>query len=513
MVERDRKLITDVITDKVSRLESSWNSVPSLMHSDASSVSSAASMDNTEDTDGVQSLWVQMKERRSSLNSIKQTMAGKRKALRELRRRRDEADNSFMNMLRPILVEGLQGLSAKADGLLDRRFGEMQRLRSEYNGLESECEGLEIKIDEEEDNLNNIETRFFSLLAAGGARDVQASVHWEFSEDDRYGDQSDIPYELTGISRYGPSEDAHPLWEDLVSAIGDLSNAQEDYQDLLLLHEQYTYEMTVRRSAGRESNAEEMEFLNEFPKDENEKRMLVSRLVEEVGKLKKICEEKGAMKKHPSFKIALALDSNIGEDMSLDSSPSQPRTLAHGQFAEILSCPDHVLQVEPVTALEELKRAARLPANDPSRPSRLYVAQKEFGISRLVNESKHGDKSDFVTRWLLYNLRTSPLAVELLYSTFVHTVRRTIENRQRWQQDVLFHWWRDGAVKPPEEFSSPLTGSGMASPVPDPSLEQASMPPERDMRYATSSRAATENLSSGSFQAYPEKPSRSTTVH
>ncbi|WYZ46534.1 hypothetical protein EsH8_IX_000759 [Colletotrichum jinshuiense] len=508
VVERERKLVTDVITNKVSRFENSRGSVPSLVESDASSVASVMSSDD----DGVQDLWVQMKERRQRLHTIKQEMASRRKAFRELRRKKDEADNTFMNLLRPILIRGRQGLLGTSEEMLEKRFTEMQTLRTEYHWLESGYEGLEFTLDEEEEDLNNIETRFFSLLAAGSTKALRTTAHMEAPEDDEQDDQSKMPYELTGISRNGPPDDSHPLWQDLMSAIGDLNNAQEEFDDLLLYREQYAYGIEIKQIAGKEPSAEELEFMEEFPEEQREKQEKVNRLTEEVGRLKEICKEKGAMKKHPSFRIAYALDPNIGEDFSLDGSPPKSGTLAHIQFPQLLSQPDHVLRPEPLTALEELRRAARLPANDPTKNARLFPAQKEFGISRLVSEFKGGDKSDFITRWLLHQLRTSPLAVELLYSTFIQTMHLKIDDKQRWQQDVLFHWWRDDAVKPPEEFFGPLTGSGMVSPGHESLSGHISLPPERAVRHSASSRAATEDWSSGRRQVFHEEAGQSTAV-
>ncbi|KAK1471595.1 hypothetical protein CCUS01_06079 [Colletotrichum cuscutae] len=506
--ERERKHITDSITDKVSRLENSRSSVPSLVDSDASSVASMASLD-----DGVQELWVQMKHRRQRVNFLKQDMAGRRKVLRDLRRRKDEADNNFMNMLRPILVKGRRGLSATSDQTLETRFAEMQALRTEYHTFEVDYEELEVSLDEEEEGLNNTETRFFSLLAAGSKRQPRPRMREEDSEDDESEEQPDIPYELTGISRHGPSDDAHPLWQDLVSAIGDLNNAKEEYDDLLLYHRQYTYSMDVKKSTGMKPSAEEVEFMDEYPEEEREKREDMDRLTEEVSRLKRTCEENGAMKKHPSFEIAHALDPTIGEDMALDNTPPRSGSLAHGRFSELLSRPDHVLRPEPVTAIEEVRRAAKIHAADPATLPQLRAAQKELGISRLISEFKEEDKSDFITRWLLQQLRTSLVAVELLYSTFIHTLRLRIGNVHKWQQDVLYHWWRDGAVKSPKEFFGPLTGSGMVSPRREASPEHTSLPPEREVRISAPSRAATEDWSSGNRRIYPEEASRSTEVH
>ncbi|KAF9870800.1 hypothetical protein CkaCkLH20_11699 [Colletotrichum karsti] len=457
-VDQNRKKITRVITNQVSRLKNGRSPVPGS-ESDASSVHSTATS-----VDLVQSLWVRMKEQRQQVNDIKQDMAGRRRHLRELRRRKDAADNAFMNMVRPILIRGQQRTLDTLDAVLDKKFADMQSIRTEYYSRESYYEGLEINLDKKEEDLNNIETRFFSALAAGTTGAAQ-EFEKEISDDDEPKYLSDIPHDLMGISRNGPTEEAHPLWEDLVCATGDFTNAQDDYDELVLINEQYAYGMGVKKAAGKTLSPEEEHFINDFPDQERERRREIDRLAEEVKRLKRVCEENGAMKKHPSYMIAYALDPDIGEDMTLDDSWPSSKSLAHHRFPDLLSCPDHLLQARPLTALDDLRRVVRLSSNHPAKKSQLQAAQKELAISRLMIEFKGDDKSDFVTRWLLHQLRTSPMSVELLHATFIHEARLRISNLHRWQQDVLFYWWRDGAVKRREDFLRSTSASGVPQPA------------------------------------------------
>ncbi|TDZ54592.1 hypothetical protein CTRI78_v006169 [Colletotrichum trifolii] len=398
-----------------------------------------------------------------------------------------------MNMLRPILLRNRRGALGSIDEALDTRFAEMQSLRTEYHWLESGYEGLEISLDDEEAELNNIETRFFSLLAAGTAGTARPS---RTSHNPDNGEMYDpnVPDDLRGISRNGPADDAHPLWHDLVSAIADLNNAKDECDDLLRIHEQMQYDIDLKDALGQELTSEEIEFMDEYPDDEREKKEILDHCTREVARLKELCERKGAMKKHPSFRILYAIDLNVGEDMSLDELPPVPPTLAHWAFPDLLSSPDHVLRPAPLTALRELKEAALLPEDDPGRRSRLAAAQKEYGISTLIRESKEEDKSDFITRWLLHHLRTHPLAAEILYTMFVdyfRSLRLKIENIRLWQQDVLYYWWRDAAVRSSEAFFGPLTASGMSPPTGEARLVQASVPVEISPPPSVASRASS----------------------
>ncbi|KAF6842523.1 hypothetical protein CMUS01_02990 [Colletotrichum musicola] len=486
--------MTDVIVGKVSRL-------PQHSDYDVSSLTSTAHLGNKN----VEQLWKEMKARRQRLFLAKQNMANERKALRDLRRRKDEADNSFMNMLRLIFIEGRQGLLAASHDSIKKSFAEMQSLRFDYHWHESNYEKLELTLDDEEETLNNIETRFFSLLAAGSTRDDFETDSADESEEE----EASKPHDLMGISRDGPADDTHPLWQDLVSAIGDLNNAREEHDQLLRDHGRHAYDIKIKTSVGSKPTAEEIEFMDEFPTEERKKREDVERLTDEVDRLRRLCEQKGAMKKHPPFIIAYALDPNIGEDMSLDDPQPDSKARDYMQFPELVSCPDFMLQEKfPPTVEQQLEEAEKLRSDDPSKRMRLHEAKKELDISTLLSRG-FKNKSDFITQWLLHHLRTSPLAVELLYATFGYAVRLRIQNRHRWQKDVLFHWWRDGAVRPPETFIRPLTGSGVASPDRMRDTIQPSVIVEPLLPASASSKAVTE----ASGRAFSESMLLETAVH
>jgi hypothetical protein len=253
-----------------------------------------------------------------------------------------------------------------------------------------------------------------------------------------------------GISPNGPSEDIHPLYQQLVSVIGDLGIAKESFADLNLQREQAVYEIDLRKNAGKPPSNEDIEFMKEYPSELQEKRRRVEQLTEEVADLKRLCIERGVMKKHLSFKDALALYPDnmvpdIGDDMSVDGL-SDLHTLANPQFPMLLSQPDHVLRKEPLTAYGDLKQAVSLAEDDADKAERLNIAEKEYGIQILLRDFKAGDKLDFICRWLLYQLRTSPLEAEFLHTTFEDYTKHKIMNRAQWQENVLHYWWKDSAV-------------------------------------------------------------------
>lgn len=394
----------------------------------------------------VELLWTQLKEKRARLNEIKAQMAIKRKQLRDLRRKKDDADNAFMGVIRPILVNQ-RGILHTPLNLLDRRLAEMQSLRNEYHFLESNYEGLEVMLDEEEEMLNNFETRFFSLLAAGRMR-PERHQSYEIPVDEEAEYLDSMPLDLRGISPEGPPEQLHPLYTELVSTLGDLENAREEYDDLLFIKEEYQFDMEMKKSTGKRLDDDEAEFFAEFPGEQARMLGNVQRLTETVARLKKECEIKGAMRKYLSPRMAYLLypgepyeDIELGDqDDILANGPN----LAHEKFSVLLSQPEHVLADEgPYTSEDALRLATKLPIDDPDRRHKIQLASKEFTIDRLIIDHENGGKADFVNRWLLQQLRTSPMNAELLHSTFISSQALKIRDFGRWQSDVLHHWWRD----------------------------------------------------------------------
>ncbi|KAH6994877.1 hypothetical protein EDB80DRAFT_586386 [Ilyonectria destructans] len=406
--------------------------------SDASVASSVSSEGEIE------MLWTKLKEKRDKLNRMKTEMAKRRKELRDLRRRKDDADNAFMSVIRPMLISQ-RGAMHTPPNLLDRRLNDMQSLRTDYHFLEANYEGLEVMLDEEEVELNSLETRFFSLLAAGRTRLERPRADTD-SELDQIDYFQSMPVDLKGISPDGPPEDLHPLYVELMSTVGDLENAKEDHEDLLFIKEQYDYDLEMKRPT--EMGDEVAEFYAEFPAEQQRMMGNVNRLEVAVDRLKNECETQGVMRKHMSPRVEYLLyPEREFEDMDLEETEAileQRLSLAHSKFPVLLTQPEHIMV--PQTSLDALKAAATLPDNDPDKRVKMQLASKEYAIDRLIMDHETGGKTDFVNRWLLQQLRMSPMNAALLHSTFMSSRSLKINDFWRWQSDVLHYWWRDGTT-------------------------------------------------------------------
>ncbi|RTE78063.1 hypothetical protein BHE90_007444 [Fusarium euwallaceae] len=447
-VIRRKASMTNRITTWISQYERSqtprpWSStntwVNSLPGANDTNKSDAPNV-SAPPEDAVEQLWTKLKAQRAILNDIKSQMSRKRKRLQELRRARDQADNAFMGIIRPVLVNP-NGSLETLRGNVDRRLAEMQRLRNEYQALERDYEDQEMTLDEEEEELNKLETNFFSLLAVGNTISIRPpnEPEPEHVEED---DTKDTPDLLRGISPNGPADDPHPLFQELMSAVGDLQNAKEDLDELLFLKGEHENELKMKTTANMELTTAEKEFLADFPADQERMSASVSKLQDKVTQLRELCEEKGAMQKHISSHVAYLLYPQQGyEDIDLDVDDGFNHSLAHAKFPVLLSQPEHLLEEVPTTAGGALKAAAKLPDSDPSKRGRMQLASKEYSIDRLIIAHNEGGKTDFVNRWLLHQLRLSPMKALLLYVTFTTSQGLKIRDLLRWQRDVLHYWW------------------------------------------------------------------------
>ncbi|KAF4994049.1 hypothetical protein FGRMN_6083 [Fusarium graminum] len=415
------------------------------------------SRDSAPSEDTLELLWTKLKDQRVKLNDIKTQMAKKRRRLRELRRKRDDADNAFMSVVRPILV-AQHGLAETAPGTLERRLADLQRLRTEYQAFENDYEDLEVTLDEEEETLNRLEIRFFSLLAVG------STIPLEHSPDDepKHEQDQNIPSDLMGIAPDGPPEDVHPLFRDLMDSVGDLENAKEELDELLFLKGQHEGELKMKTAAGMDLNEGEIEFFKEFPLEEEHMRSSVAGLERRVADLRSLCEKKGAMQKHLSSRVSYLLYPENGyEDIELDDRSVILRSrsdLAHPTFPVLLSQPEHIMAHDfPLTSRGALKAAAALPVSDPAKPSLMQLASKEYAIDRLMLDHGEGGKGDFINRWLLQQLRQCPVNALLLHTTFTKSRSLKIRDLDRWQSDVLHYWWNDEVAELPDDMAQPVT--------------------------------------------------------
>ncbi|PHH61389.1 hypothetical protein CDD81_414 [Ophiocordyceps australis] len=395
-------------------------------------------------------LWQKLNNKRANVHDIKRNMAQKRQQLKLLRHEANQADNNFMNIIRPMLV-GCQGLPRAQMELLDNRMTSMQSIRDNYYLCESDYEALEDTMDDEANELTDLETRFFSLLAAGQAR-VREGSESKSGSSDKMGARDKVPLDLKGICGQKSLDDIHPLYAELTSAVGDLKNAREELTDLNVQHEQYEYEYQLHKTTGKRPPPDMGEFLEEYPEEHQRMMADVLSLEAKVQELKQECEQKRVMRKHMSLPMEYDLYPKTKlVDMHLEDKASilaNRLTLEHDRFGTILSSPNHLLaRPEPMTSYQALKAAEQLDDEDAGKRDAYHQALKEYSIdSLLMQEGEQDGKPDFINRWLLQQLQQSSLNVQLLRSVFTSSQSLKIGDETKWQLDVLHFWSRDSTA-------------------------------------------------------------------
>ncbi|KZZ88052.1 hypothetical protein AAL_08207 [Moelleriella libera RCEF 2490] len=412
----------------------------------------------------VELLWRQLKEKRAQVEEIRGKMSRMRVELRGMRRLRDEAENSFMTAIRPLVVLGTVPPAALA--LVDSQMDEMRKSREAYHFVESRYEDSERDLDTREEDLDNLEIRFFSLLSmVPSTSEGHASAPVQGGQLDRTTALAeDMPYELLGIVGEKALEDVHPLYDALSSRVGDLSNAEEEYQDLMHARDECEEERSLGEKTGQAVSSHAKRFLAEFPSEERKLRASVARIEEEVNKLKRLCQQKGVMKKHMAIKMAWKLDRTIAyDDMELQSTTEILRnhsSLTQARAPTLLSCPNHLLESpEPLTARQYLRAATRLPDSNTKKTVRKQLAAKELEIEMLSLEPEPGSSGISINKWLLHQLRTSRIQVMLHRWVSEPICGPTVQvDTLQWEHEVLFFWFRD-KIRGTELKFSPSTAN------------------------------------------------------
>lgn len=426
--------------------------------------------------------WFAVEKARAEVHAVRELMQKTRKKLLRLRDEMTSTDNAFMQLIRPLLVPDHEGDIDTIDiRAVNSRFDAMQRNRTDYQTVELEYEALEQRLEQAEQELERVERKFFNVVYQEEPFDAEP-----FGDDP--GDLDDAGSIRSRLTLRGippaREQDIHPTYMQLMNTAAKLTGAKEALEDLRT-HIQGVQEWEEKQkkiaehnphdSAKRQKNASRADWeakMNELIAEEKELVEEVSRLERRRNELKELCLEKDLM---PAFQPVnelwdLGFDvDHLQDDMTISvpsqlywkrhgrrrvivsGSQSERLALAHPEFTILLSNPSHLMAPGcPPTAWTALKNARRIPMDDPDRADKIRDAYKEAQIERLVLDSPAGDKNQFINRWLLQRLRTSPYEVHVMYNTF--TKMMTINNTLKWQSDVLYWWSRDKGNHNPIDF-------------------------------------------------------------
>jgi len=465
---------------------------PDIRHADDESNSPSTEAERREE------LWTKVDSQRRKVDDLRAEMLKKRREVQAFRRKKDAVDNAFMQIIRPHLTSTKRVAMIPTE-VLKERFDEMQSVRNDYYALESAYEALEKEVDTEELQLQALEGGLYRmLLARSSAHRSTTSSDWSEDEEDHDDDVSTSSSEsrvsLLGITG-DRQEDIHPLYQELLDAIGDRNLHREHHDEIRVHRDKILYDLEMRIHLQRTKNRssalteeelaelksaveqastdpeelrmllgvtigeDELEFLKDYRTEEVEVRQKLEVTSQKVDRLRALCTEKGLMRKHPSYNEEYAIFSGTNQsfvlaegNISIETQSKADGDLSHPKFPILLSNPSHVLDLlSPVAAVD---RAMKMSKDNPAKQQQTAACMKELGITNLMK--KADGKPDYINQWLIHRLRTSPMEAELLLS--VCQGKFNVPNLRRWQEQVLYYWRKDEAANlSPFDFQGPKT--------------------------------------------------------
>lgn len=393
--------------------------------------------------------WEKIKKLRLGTWKLRAKIHEVRKLLREKQLERSIADDRYFQSLR---MRGLgvtlenQDISKQQKSMTDL-LNDCQKVRDEYGPVEDDCNLLEDQLGRDEFELTKLEESFYKRQSAP-----------ESFEDVQQGPVSDSS-DASSSSELEIGRESHPLVSEFLSKLGDLDILRErlDYH----IEEKFAleYEKDSRRGVGLNLAPEDQEYLDNYEDLEANLMKDIDAAAAEAEKLKRLCFEQGLVDE--------------------DGNPADFEKQERQTFVQ---------EAPEVDAGSERSEFVKYPVLLP-RPGSKEVQFVNAGPKPAELSNSAGDH---INQWLLHQLRSSPLDVNLLSRTFEAETGYT--KGEEWQLDVLAFWYKDGAKKGATEYR--IYSSGIATQAP------------RRSRYSTRSLSDTsEHYSLGkAIRSPPSQP-------
>ncbi|KAJ4302106.1 hypothetical protein N0V88_002242 [Collariella sp. IMI 366227] len=354
---------------------------------------------------------MEVKQRR--IWQLRQAMVKKRKQLRELRHQKDDTDNSLMQILRPHLTSKSRVAMIPMD-ILGDRLRDMQSIRDEYYAAESAYELLETELDTEELALEMLELDFTRMPREQAPLPPQFSIppppptmtvpgiiedKSRVLSSDEEESAPPSPVSLLGISGDLP-EDIHPLYQELLEVAGDRQLAEEYAEDIEMHREKILYDLEIElhRKRVREHQGNQI--------SEQDLQSLRTSLADVPPSAADFEARFGITITEDDLEVLRDYES--ASTHAKQSLSTATQTLSHLRSL----CLKRGLMRKNTSYHEELAIFSSSRIDDPSSALRRAECLKELGIDNLM--AKAENTPDYINRWLIHRLRTSPMEVELL---------------------------------------------------------------------------------------------------
>jgi len=375
--------------------------------------------------------WTRLCYLRTNALRLRSKLQDKRAELREKEEMKTSADEAFMKYVRGRNEGSLSTATSPILNLdLEKFFSAMQLARDDYGEIACEYDGLEDLYAEVEYELSKLEGNIYSSPNLGIFDDTE---HIPLEEADEYL----TAHGLLGISEH--STDYHPLHATYLSRMGDLDLAWERYDNLMEEREV----LMSKLSPGKGSDEGYNVLLQDLLGQATTLRSEITVIQEDIKRLKAQCLDGGivlADTSDPSFSEIGTKNSSSGGSM-----------LSTG-----------------------LSNYVKFPVLQP---------QPEEKDGALTTELEASGPSDRINQWILDELRTSPLEVNLLMRSTSQMMEnldpalRANDDSQQ-QKTGLPFWTRDGVNKAngPFAFSRMRASSMLTSAMPSYRIDHPTKP-------------------------------------
>lgn len=405
--------------------------------------------------------WRELADQKIQVYALRSRIKRQTTRNQEAREERDAADNTFMSILRPFHA-GISGHGELSHiNNLQGLFRHMQETRNICQVHESALQALESDLRQAQDLLDLLERRLINELrdppGCGATRQRLRLDVPPISQSDQ----------LLGLEM-GPARTSHPMYQRLMAAVYQFHSARR-YRIELFKRKQIVEEQIRQRTFFQQHHPaalqhvtplhdSDLDFLHACNTVEQKISNDMSRLHEEVMDIVRRCWEEDIIPRNTTLAESQSWypgDFSIDEDLNHDAPEARRTTPA--QFLTLLSNPaSSLLRAEfPLTAeaaLREAEMALReVDTSSPDyaqRKAAVDSASKELSIENLLVDAEKGNAAEFINRWMLQMLRTSPHEVTALYSFFRQESRLVIADNDEWQESVLGNWWNDEDSKP-----------------------------------------------------------------
>ncbi|KAG4435142.1 hypothetical protein IFR05_009374 [Cadophora sp. M221] len=349
--------------------------------------------------------WTRIKRLRSEIWSQRSRVQEMRGSLRDKQDRKATADDNYIQYVR-LRGHGVQfgnRTSSDEQTEIDVLFDACVTAREEYGPLEDALNAIETNLSVNEFELDRLERKFYDQPSKPQVPPMLNPGNEDVS--------SISPSVASTDSGSESGQQFHPLVTQYLSRLGDVDLLRERLDELLEERYMLEEEREKRARVKMKLSDENEEWLANYSHVESGLIEEYENATKEMEKLKKECIGKG-------------LVDATGEPLSLEH--LERRTFAGDLDGD---------------AGRESSEYVKFPKLIPQPGNKVTNTLPESLLN--VNEPAF-ISSVRVNRWILDQLRTSPMEVGLLARTF-ESRYGPINESEKWQSDVLQLWYRDGA--------------------------------------------------------------------